>query len=338
MAAFDAANRHAASHLHRRMDAGECRGQSRASRSRCSMSRLSASAATPFIRRLDARQFASTDRKSPALRHRNGSSRSKYRSDASPAVNAQARLRLSCSIQRRNLVGQWRGKASRGQSAPRAGRRRRPYASAFSFTFASRSPASTRCTLTKNTGTINSARITTAIMPPITLVPSACWLAPPAPVAIAIGSTPQTKARPVIRIGRKRKRAGLDRRLDQRLALRAQILGEFDDQDGVLGREADDGDQADGEIDVVRQAAQRRREHRAADAERHRQQHRERNGPAFIERGEQQEHHQHRQRRAGTAPASPTAFPAATARSIHSRSRAAACRRAAPSRRWRRRR
>src|SRR5205085_1466115 len=68
----------------------------------------------------------------------------------------------------------------------------------------SRSPASTRCTLTKNTGTINSAKITTAIMPPMTLVPSACWLAPPAPLAITIGSTPQTKARPVIRIGRKR--------------------------------------------------------------------------------------------------------------------------------------
>lgn len=65
-------------------------------------------------------------------------------------------------------------------------------------------PASTRCTLTKNTGTINSARMTTAIMPPITVVPSACWLAPPAPVAIAIGRTPQTKARPVIRMGRKR--------------------------------------------------------------------------------------------------------------------------------------
>ena len=28
-------------------------------------------------------------------------------------------------------------------------------------------------------------------MPPITLVPSACWLAPPAPEAITIGSTPQ---------------------------------------------------------------------------------------------------------------------------------------------------
>ncbi len=31
-----------------------------------------------------------------------------------------------------------------------------------------------RCTNTKNTGTISSARITTAIMPPITPVPSAC--------------------------------------------------------------------------------------------------------------------------------------------------------------------
>src|SRR5437879_9951801 len=68
-------------------------------------------------------------------------------------------------------------------------------AAAASSTF-SRSPASTRCTETKNTGTIKSARITTAIMPPMTLVPSACWLAPPAPVAMAIGSTPPTKARP----------------------------------------------------------------------------------------------------------------------------------------------
>ena len=77
-------------------------------------------------------------------------------------------------------------------------------AAGFRHRLRSRSPASTRCTTTKNTGTINSASTTTAIMPPITLVPSACWLAPPAPVAITIGSTPQTKARPVIRIGRKR--------------------------------------------------------------------------------------------------------------------------------------
>src|SRR5438132_4727735 len=44
-------------------------------------------------------------------------------------------------------------------------------APAVASTF-SRSPASTRCTQTKNTGTISSAKITTAIMPPMTLVPS----------------------------------------------------------------------------------------------------------------------------------------------------------------------
>src|SRR3954464_15639377 len=81
-----------------------------------------------------------------------------------------------------------------------------PYASPSVFAAFSRSPPSTRCTETKNTGTISRARITTATMPPITTVPSDCWLAPPAPWAIAIGSTPQMKARPVIRIGRKRRR------------------------------------------------------------------------------------------------------------------------------------
>jgi hypothetical protein len=72
------------------------------------------------------------------------------------------------------------------------------------------------------------------IMPPITPVPIARWLAEPAPVAITSGSTPQMKASEVIRIGRKRRCAGFERRLDQRLALRAQVLGELDDQDGVL--------------------------------------------------------------------------------------------------------
>ena len=37
--------------------------------------------------------------------------------------------------------------------------------------------------------------------------------------------------------------SGLDRGFDQRLALRAQVLGEFDDQNRVLGGETDDGDQ-----------------------------------------------------------------------------------------------
>ncbi len=89
--------------------------------------------------------------------------------------------------------------------------------------------------------------------------------------------------------------AGLHGRLQQRLALGAQVLGEFDDQDGVLGREPNDRHEANREVDVVGQAAGHRRDHRAADAERHRHQHRDRDRPAFIERGQTQEHHQRRQ-------------------------------------------
>ena len=43
-------------------------------------------------------------------------------------------------------------------------------------------------------------------MPPITPVPIARWLAEPAPVEIASGSTPSMKASEVMMIGRKRSR------------------------------------------------------------------------------------------------------------------------------------
>jgi hypothetical protein len=81
------------------------------------------------------------------------------------------------------------------------------------------------------------------IMPPITPVPMARWLAEPAPVASASGNTPRMKAIEVITMGRKRMRAASSGRVDGALALRLQVLGELDDQDRVLGRQADDGDQ-----------------------------------------------------------------------------------------------
>ena len=43
-------------------------------------------------------------------------------------------------------------------------------------------------------------------MPPKTTVPSDCWLAEPAPVAVRSGTTPRMNAIEVIRIGRKRRR------------------------------------------------------------------------------------------------------------------------------------
>ena len=63
--------------------------------------------------------------------------------------------------------------------------------------------------------------------------------------------------------------AGLERRIHDRLALLAQLLGELDDQDRVLGGEADQHHQADLAEDVVRQAAQPLRRERAEDGERH---------------------------------------------------------------------
>ena len=61
-------------------------------------------------------------------------------------------------------------------------------------------------TTTKNTGTNTTARVA-VIIPPITPVPIACWLAELAPVAIASGTTPRMNARDVMTIGRSRKRA-----------------------------------------------------------------------------------------------------------------------------------
>ncbi len=66
-------------------------------------------------------------------------------------------------------------------------------------------PLKTRRTTTKNTGTKITASTVALIMPPITPVPMARWLAEPAPDDTTSGSTPRMKANEVIRIGRKRR-------------------------------------------------------------------------------------------------------------------------------------
>jgi hypothetical protein len=80
-------------------------------------------------------------------------------------------------------------------------------------------------------------------------------LADPAPVLKASGSTPNMKASEVIRIGRRRSRTASSVASISVPTLLAQRLGELDDQDGVLRREADGGQQADLEVDVVVQPA-----------------------------------------------------------------------------------
>ena len=62
-----------------------------------------------------------------------------------------------------------------------------------------------RRTTTKKIGTKNTASVVPTRMPPITPVPMARWLAEPAPVATASGSTPSEKASEVMTMGRKRR-------------------------------------------------------------------------------------------------------------------------------------
>ena len=89
---------------------------------------------------------------------------------------------------------------------------------------------------------------------------------------------------------------GLERRVDHARALLLLLLGELDHQDRVLRGEAHRRQQADLQEHVVLEPAQGHREHRADEAERDHQQHRHRDRPALVERGEAQEHDQQRQR------------------------------------------
>ncbi len=98
---------------------------------------------------------------------------------------------------------------------------------------------------------------------------------------------------------------GFDSGIAQRVAVFPQVLGELDDENGVLRRQADHGDQADLEVHVVGQADGSHRQYRAECADRHDQHHRQRDRPALVERHQQQEHHgdgqreQHRRLAAG---------------------------------------
>ena len=129
-----------------------------------------------------------------------------------------------------------------------------------------------------------------ASMPPATEVPTELRAPAPAPVATASGSTPRMKANDVIRIGPQPDAAGLDRGVEDRQAALAQLLGELDDQDRVLGREADQHDEADLAEDVVGEPAQQLRAQAAEDGQGHAEQDDERQHPALVLRGQHQVH------------------------------------------------
>ena len=109
-------------------------------------------------------------------------------------------------------------------------------------------------------------------MPPKTAVPRLTRLLAPAPEAITSGMTPSRNDRAVIRsagtaVWRPRGR------LDDRLALLvALLLGELDDENGVLGRHADQQHEADLGVDVVVEPTQHGEDDRAQNRQRHRQQ------------------------------------------------------------------
>ena len=107
---------------------------------------------------------------------------------------------------------------------------------------------------------------------------------------MASGNTPDMNASEVMRIGRTRCRVGMHHRLDQVHAMVEVLLGEFHDEDGALGREADRDQQADLEIRVIGESARQRRDDRAEHAQRHDQQHGRRDRPALVQRREAQEH------------------------------------------------
>jgi hypothetical protein len=97
-----------------------------------------------------------------------------------------------------------------------------------------------------------------ATIPAITVVPICRRERLPAPSAFHRGKQPKMKANEVIRTGRNRSFAPVERRLDQWPALLQLSLGELHDEDGVLGREPDEHHQADLPVDVELELAEQR--------------------------------------------------------------------------------
>ena len=80
----------------------------------------------------------------------------------------------------------------------------------------------------------------------------------------------------------------LGRRLQQRHAALALLLGEFDDENAVLGRKADQHDHADLPVEIERQPFEQDEQEGAEHADRDREQDRHRDGPALVKADEEQ--------------------------------------------------
>src|SRR5215207_10029959 len=76
-------------------------------------------------------------------------------------------------------------------------------------------------------------------------------------------------------------------RVDRALAVRLLLDRELHDEDCVLCRETDDGDESDVEVHVRAESPNHREQDRAQHTERHDEEHRHRHGPALVQRGQQ---------------------------------------------------
>ncbi len=182
--------------------------------------------------------------------------------------------------------GSWLGTAFAGHARRRAARAGRPTAR-----------CDRRSISTNSRGMMKIAISVAASMPVTTTVPRIRREAAPEPSAIHSGTHPRMNANEVIRIGRSRSRAPSSAASHQVLLLRrAALCANSTDQNGVLGSQADQHDDADLGVDVEVVLASNRSEERAEYRDWHRQEHRERQRPALVERGKNQEDERDRQR------------------------------------------
>jgi hypothetical protein len=82
-------------------------------------------------------------------------------------------------------------------------------------------------------------------MPPATAMPSGARASPPAPRPNAIGTMPAIVEDCRHEDGPEARDRGLTRGCDEVLALLAELVGELDDEDRILGHEADQHDESD---------------------------------------------------------------------------------------------
>src|ERR1019366_8901726 len=95
------------------------------------------------------------------------------------------------------------------------------------------------------------------VRPPMTAIASGCSICEPAPSAKASGNMPQTAARAVMTMGRRR-----------RWALGAKSLVGVEQQDSVLGHDTDDHDEPHERSDVERGARNKQRQNDSGDGKR----------------------------------------------------------------------